>query len=271
MNVIPIKSLDIPELDVFMRLTEAQLRNRLEPEKGIFIAESLKVVRTAIECGITPIAFLSEEKHIEGALRKLLEQGSINPDTPIYTASRETISQLTGYELSRGFVCAMRRPALPKMEEICRDSRRIAIMDSVVNSTNTGAIFRAAAALGIDGLLLTPTCCDPLNRRSVRVSMGTVFQLPWTYISGWPTAGINRLHDMGFTIAALALSDKAVDIDKSGLDKSEKLALVMGTEGDGLSTEVTTACDHVVRIPMRHGVDSLNVAAAAAVAFWELG
>ena len=266
MKIINITDLNQPELDVYARLTESQLRNRLEPEKGIFIAESLKVVRIALAAGLKPLSFLAERKYIDEQITSLI--GDDNA-TPIYTGEREVLAQLTGYELTRGFLCAMRRPQLPTVEEVCRGKRRIAVMDSVVNSTNTGAIFRASTALGIEGLLLTPTCCDPLNRRSVRVSMGTVFQMPWTFTQS-PVAYPRQLHELGFTTVALALSDKAVSIDSPTLQRIDRMAIVMGTEGDGLSKEVIEACDYVAMIPMQRGVDSLNVAAAAAVAFWQL-
>ena len=279
MKIINITDLNQPELDVYARLTESQLRNRLEPEKGIFIAESLKVVRIALAAGLKPLSFLAERKYIDEQITSLI--GDDNA-TPIYTGEREVLAQLTGYELTRGFLCAMRRPQLPTVEEVCRGKRRIAVMDSVVNSTNTGAIFRASTALGIEGLLLTPTCCDPLNRRSVRVSMGTVFQMPWTFIGELKgvkgelkgvkgqMSYISTLKELGFTTVALALSDKAVSIDSPTLQCIDRMAIVMGTEGDGLSKEVIEACDYVAMIPMQRGVDSLNVAAAAAVAFWQL-
>lgn len=270
MNIVHIDNINNPQLDVFARLTESQLRNRLEPQKGIFIAESLKVIRIALQCGMKPIAFLAEQKFIDTQLAPLFSSYSIPPDVPVFSADRSTLSSLTGYELSRGFLCAFHRPVLPSVEQICSGKRRIAIMDSVVNSTNTGAIFRASTALGVDALLLTPTCCDPLNRRSVRVSMGTVFQMPWTYIDNWPNEGIERLHHLGFATVALALSDNAVNIDDPRLKYNDRIAIVMGTEGDGLAPATIQACTHVAKIPMQHGVDSLNVAAAAAVAFWEL-
>lgn len=268
MKIKEVSTLDLPELDVFARLTESQLRNRLEPEKGIFIAESLKVVRVALQYGLQPVSILTEDKYLDGQILPMLNDAGIS-DVPIYIGDRNLLSQLTGYELTRGFLCAMRRPTLPSVESVCCGRRRIAIMDSVVNSTNTGAIFRAATALGIEGLLLTPTCCDPLNRRSVRVSMGTVFQIPWTYIDDWPLGGIAKLRDMGFATVALALSDRAISIDDPSL-RRDRLAIVMGTEGDGLSSQTIDACDYVAMIPMQRGVDSLNVAAAASVAFWQL-
>ncbi len=281
MNIITITDLNHPELDVYARLTEAQLRNRLEPEKGVFIAESLKVVRIALENGIRPLSFLAEQKYVDEQLTPLFERYGLGGDIPVYTGQREVLARLTGYELSRGFLCAMRRPQLPTAEEVCAGRRRIAVLDSVVNSTNTGAIFRAATALGIEALLLTPTCCDPLNRRSVRVSMGTVFQMPWTFLNGKRKTEsgkqgteyldyIDTLKGLGFTTVALALSDKSVSIDDPALQGIDRMAIIMGTEGDGLPSEVIAACDHTAKIPMQRGVDSLNVAAAASVAFWQL-
>ena len=273
MNVIMINSLRRPELSVYTQLTEAQLRNRLEPDKGVFICESLKVVRVALLCGLQPLSFLAEKKYVEGQLASLFTEfgDSIGDDTPVFCGSRELLAELTGYELSRGFLCAMRRPSLPSVEDICRGKNRIAILDNVVNSTNTGAIFRAATALGIQALLLSPTCSDPLIRRSVRVSMGTVFQIPWTYLDlPWPHQAIDQLHRWGFSTIAMALDPKAVNIDSPQLLNSTRLAIVMGTEGDGLPDATIEACHHVAKIPMQPGVDSLNVAAAAAIAFWQL-
>lgn len=281
MNIITITDLNHPELDVYARLTEAQLRNRLEPEKGVFIAESLKVVRIALENGIRPLSFLAEQKYVDEQLTPLFERYGLGGDIPVYTGQREVLARLTGYELSRGFLCAMRRPQLPTAEEVCAGRRRIAVLDSVVNSTNTGAIFRAATALGIEALLLTPTCCDPLNRRSVRVSMGTVFQMPWSFLNGKRKTEsgkqgteyldyIDTLKGLGFTTVALALTDKSVSIDDPALQGIDRMAIIMGTEGDGLPSEVIAACDYTAKIPMQRGVDSLNVAAAASVAFWQL-
>ena len=281
MNIITITDLNHPELDVYARLTEAQLRNRLEPEKGVFIAESLKVVRIALENGLRPLSFLAEQKYVDEQLAPLFERYGLGGDIPVYTGLREVLAQLTGYELSRGFLCAMRRPQLPTAEEVCAGRRRIAVLDSVVNSTNTGAIFRAATALGIEALLLTPTCCDPLNRRSVRVSMGTIFQMPWTFLNGKRKTEsekqgteyldyIDTLKGLGFTTVALALTDKSVSIDNPALQGIDRMAIIMGTEGDGLPSEVIAACDYTAKIPMQRGVDSLNVAAAASVAFWQL-
>ncbi len=273
MTTIHLDTLDHDELAPYAHLTEAQLRNRLEPQKGIFIAESLKVIRIALQQGLQPLSFLCEEKHIPQVDTLALTYPSVQ-EVPVYTAPRQVLASLTGFELSRGVLCAMRRPVLPSADAICRGRRRIAIMDNVVNSTNTGAIFRAATALGVEALLLTSTCSDPLNRRSVRVSMGTVFQMPWTYISDdyhqWPHPSIDQLHEMGFSTVALALSDNAVAIDDPRLLQSDRIAIIMGTEGDGLSHDVIGACRHVAKIPMQQGVDSLNVAAAAAVAFWQL-
>lgn len=282
MNIITITDLERPELDVYARLTEAQLRNRLEPEKGVFIAESLKVVRIALENGIRPLSFLAEQKYVDEQIEPLFARFGLDDGTPVYTGQREVLAQLTGYELSRGFLCAMRRPQLPTAEEVCAGRRRIAVLDSVVNSTNTGAIFRAATALGIEALLLTPTCCDPLNRRSVRVSMGTVFQMPWSYIGELREVKgrlrevkgqmnyISAINQLGFTTVALALTDKSVSIDDPALQGIDRMAIIMGTEGDGLPSEVIAVCDYTAKIPMQRGVDSLNVAAAASVAFWQL-
>ena len=289
MNIITITDLGCPEMDVYARLTESQLRNRLEPAKGIFIAESLKVVRIALENGLRPLSFLAERKYVDEQIAPLFSHYGLDEATPVYTGQREVLARLTGYELTRGFLCAMRRPELRSVEELCRSRRRIAVMDGVVNSTNTGAIFRAATALGIEALLLTPTCCDPLNRRSVRVSMGTVFQMPWNYIGELKEVRgklrevrgelrevkgqmnyIPAIKQLGFTTVALALTGNSVSIDDPVLQGIERMAIILGTEGDGLSKEVITACDYVAKIPMQRGVDSLNVAAAAAVAFWQL-
>lgn len=265
---VEVHSIDSPELQVYSRLTEAQLRNRLEPDKGVFIAESPKVIRVALEAGCQPLSLLTEECHLETLAADIVAR--IDDLVPVYTGPRELLASLTGYELTRGVLCAMRRPQLPTVEEICRKAHRVVVVDNVVNSTNTGAIFRAAAALGIDGVLLTPTCCDPLNRRSVRVSMGTVFQLPWTYLPASQAEAFDRLHGLGFKVAAMALSPRAVSVDDPALCREERLAIVMGTEGDGLPDSTIDRCDYVVKIPMSRGVDSLNVAAAAAVAFWQL-
>ena len=270
-NIIEITDLQAPELDVFARLTEAQLWNRLEPEKGLFIAESPKVIHRALDAGYVPKALLMERRHLEGQARELLDRC---PNVPVYTADRDILAQLTGYELTRGILCAMGRPRLPSVEALCADARRVAVLEGIVDTTNVGAIFRSAAALHMDAVLLTPTCCDPLNRRAARVSMGTVFQVPWTRIgedhSQWPQPGLRRLQDLGFKTAALALTDDSVSIDDPALMAEEKLAVILGTEGDGLSDRTIADCDYTVKIPMSHGVDSLNVAAASAVAFWQL-
>lgn len=263
MPVIPITSLSHPGVEVFSTLTEAQLRNRIEPSKGIFIAESPKVIGVALEAGYEPVALLCEQKHITGDAAHIIDRCG---DIPVYTGSRELLATLTGYTLTRGVLCAMRRPPAHRLEEVCRDARRIVVVDGVVDTTNIGAIFRSAAALGIDAVLLTPTSCDPLNRRAVRVSMGSVFLVPWTWMDG----SLGRLGELGFRTAAMALTDDSVPIDHPALAREPKLAIVMGTEGDGLARQTIAEADYVVRIPMSHGVDSLNVAAAAAVAFWQL-
>ena len=263
MQIIEINSLNHPGVEVFSTLTEAQLRNRLEPQKGIFIAESPKVIHVALNAGYEPLALLCERKHIEGDAASLIERCG---DIPIYTGEREVLASLTGYTLTRGVLCAMRRPASKTVEEVCQGAKRIAVIDGVVDTTNIGAIFRSVAALGIDAVLLTPSSCDPLNRRAVRVSMGSVFLLPWT----WLEAPISSLRTLGFRTVAMALSDNSVPIDDPSLKEEPQLAIVLGTEGDGLSPQVIQETDYVVRIPMWHEVDSLNVAAASAVAFWEL-
>lgn len=270
-NIVEVNDLAAPELDAYARLTEAQLRNRLEPDKGVFIAESPKVIATALDAGCEPLSLLMEQRHIEGDAQAILARCG---DVPVYTAERAVLARLTGFELTRGVLCAMRRPRLPSVEEICRTARRIAVLEGIVDHTNVGAIFRSAAALGIDAVLVTPNCCDPLYRRAVRVSMGTVFQVPWTRIgeenADWPQKGIARLHALGFQTAAMALTDDSVSIEDESLSAEEKLAIVLGTEGDGLSPRTVASCDYTVKIPMAHGVDSLNVAAASAVAFWQL-
>lgn len=270
-NIIEINEFSRPELDVFARLTEAQLRNRLEPEKGIFIAESPKVIERALNAGYEPVSLLMERKHIDGQAHDIIDRCG---DIPVYTADRELLAELTGYQLTRGVLCALRRPPLPSVEELCGPARRVAVLESIVDPTNVGAIFRSAAALNMDAVLVTPTCCDPLYRRAVRVSMGTVFQVPWTRIGSepadWPQPGIQHLRDLGFKTAAMALSDTAVSIEDPCLCAEEKLAIILGTEGDGLSKHTIADCDYTVRIPMSHQVDSLNVAAASAVAFWQL-
>lgn len=271
-NIIEITDFEAPELDVFARLTENQLINRHEPEKGIFIAESPKVVERALDAGYTPVSLLLEKKHVEGQARDVIARCG---DIPVYTAEFDVLTKLTGFQLTRGVLCAMRRKALPTVEEICAGARRIAILENVMNPTNVGAIFRSAAALNMDALLLTPACSNPLYRRAIRVSMGTVFQIPWTYLGSeeaeWPNVGMQLLKSLGFKTAAMALSDNSIPIDAPELLSEEKLAVILGTEGDGLASETIVHCDYTVRIPMSHGVDSLNVAAASAVAFWQLG
>ena len=270
-NIIEIQSAALPELDVFARLTEAQLRNKQDPEKGLFIAESPKVIERALNAGYEPVSLLMEQKHITGDAADIIARCG---DIPVYTAEREVLAGLTGYELTRGVLCALRRRPLPSVEDLCASARRIAILESIVDPTNVGAIFRSAAALNLDAVLVTPTCCDPLYRRAVRVSMGTVFQIPWTRIGNthtdWPHPGMDRLKALGFKTAAMALSDDSVSIDDPALGSEEKLAIILGTEGDGLSLRTIADCDYTVRIPMAHQVDSLNVAAASAVACWEL-
>ena len=263
MPIIRIQSIHHPGLELFGTLTEAQLRNRLEPEKGIFIAESPKVIRVALEAGYAPVSLLCEQKHITGDARDIIDRCG---DIPVYTGPRELLASLTGYTLTRGVLCAMRRPMPPSVEQVCRQASRIVVIDNVVDTTNIGAIFRAAAALGIDGVLLTTTSCDPLNRRAVRVSMGSVFLVPWTWLQG----PVSSLHQWGFRTAAMALTDHSVPLDYPPLMQEPRLAIVMGNEGDGLEAHTIADADYVVRIPMSHQVDSLNVAAAAAVAFWQL-
>lgn len=270
-NIIEITEIADPQLDLFARLTEAQLRSRIEPEKGVFIAESPKVIDLALDAGHLPVALLMERRHLEGQGKAIIQRcGGI----PVYTADREVLAGLTGYPLTRGVLCAMKRPKLPSVEEVCANARRVAVLEGIVDTTNVGAIFRSAAALHMDGVLVSPTCCDPLNRRAVRVSMGTVFQIPWTRLgespAQWPQAGLQQLQALGFRSVAMALSDTAVGIDDPRLMAEEKLAILLGTEGDGLSPTTIAQCDYTACIPMSHGVDSLNVAAASAVAFWQL-
>ena len=263
MPIIEITSLNEPGVEVFGSLTEAQLRNRIDPEKGVFIAESPKVINVALNAGYEPISLLCERKHITGDAADIIARCG---DIPVYTGNRELLASLTGYTLTRGVLCAMRRPQERPIDEVCRDARRIVVIDGVVDTTNIGAIFRSAAALGIDAVLLTPTSCDPLNRRAVRVSMGSVFLVPWT----WLRQPITALNDIGFKTVAMALTDVSVSIDDDALCAEPRLAIVMGTEGDGLAHTTIAQADYVARIPMSHNVDSLNVAAAAAVAFWQL-
>lgn len=276
MPTIKITSITDPQLAVFTSLTEAQLRNRLDPEKGIFIAESPKVIHVALDAGYEPLALLCEERHITGDAARIIERANALPiwadkpeGMPVYTGSREMLASLTGYTLTRGVLCAMRRPMPRAISEVVNDARRIVIIDGVVDTTNIGAIFRSAAALGIDAVLLTPNSCDPLNRRSIRVSMGSVFLVPWTWTADAESYQ-EELRKLGFATAAMALTDDSISIADPLLTTIPRLAIIMGTEGDGLPATTIAAADHVVRIPMSHNVDSLNVAAAAAVAFWEL-
>ena len=271
-NIIEITDFHAPELDPYARLTQNQLRNRLEPEKGIFIAESPKVIDRALDAGYKPVSLLMERKQITGPAAGILSRCG---DAPVYTADREMLAELTGFEPTRGVLCAFRRPAPRPVEELCKNARRVAVLEGIVDSTNVGAIFRSAAALNMDAVLINPSCCDPLCRRAVRVSMGTVFQVPWGQLgetpADWPEKGMDILHSLGFKTAAMALSDRSVSIDDEQLAKEPKLAIVLGTEGDGLAADTIASCDYTVKIPMSHGVDSLNVAAASAVAFWQLG
>lgn len=271
-NIIEITDFHAPELDPYARLTQNQLRNRLEPEKGIFIAESPKVIDRALDAGYKPVSLLMERKQITGPAAGILSRCG---DAPVYTADREMLAELTGFELTRGVLCAFRRPAPRPVEELCKNARRVAVLEGIVDSTNVGAIFRSAAALNMDAVLINPSCCDPLCRRAVRVSMGTVFQVPWGQLgetpADWPEKGMDILQSLGFKTAAMALSDRSVSIDDEQLAKEPKLAIVLGTEGDGLAADTIASCDYTVKIPMSHGVDSLNVAAASAVAFWQLG
>ena len=263
-NIIEITDYEAPELDVYARLTEAQLLNRFEPKKGMFIAESPKVIMRALDAGCQPVSILVERSRIQGESLEVIERCG---DIPVYTADLDVLTQLTGYQLTRGLLCAMRRPQLPTVEDVLKNVRRVAVLENIQNPTNVGAIFRSAAALGMEAVLLTPNCSNPLYRRSCRVSMGTVFQVPWTYLDENWTVQMKKL---GFKTAAMALSDNSVSIDDPRLLQEEKLAVVLGSEGDGLAENTIAHCDYTVKIPMAHGVDSLNVAAASAVAFWEL-
>lgn len=270
-NIIEITDFTAPELDVYARLTEAQLLNREEPAKGMFIAESPKVIERALDAGCQPVSLLMERKHIEGQAKEVIERCG---DIPVYTSDLDILTKLTGFQLTRGVLCAMRRPQLKSVEETVKDARRIVILENVMNPTNVGAIFRSAAALGMDAVLLTPGCSNPLYRRAARVSMGTVFQIPWTFIGSemadWPGPGMEKLRQLGFKTAAMALRSDSISIDDPVLLEEEKLAIVLGSEGDGLTNDTIADCDYTVLIPMYHGVDSLNVAAASAVAFWQL-
>ena len=270
MEITKITNLNAPELDVFVRLTGAELRNKLEPEKGIFIAESPTVIEVSLNAGCEPLSILTDERLINTSVKKIIDRC---PNTPIYAGTREMLAEITGFELTRGALCAMRRPEEPSLEEVCSGARRIAVLEEIADATNIGAIFRSAAAMNVDAVLITPTCCDPLSRRALRVSMGTVMQIPWCRIGvrkeDWPR-DMKKLSDMGFKTAAMALSDNSVSISDPRLAKEERLAIILGTEGTGLMKETIASSDYTVRIPMSHGVDSLNVAAAAAVAFWQL-
>ena len=271
-NIIEITDFEAPELDIYARLSEGQLLNRHEPEKGLFIAESPKVIERALDAGCAPVSLLLEKKHIDGQAKDIVARCE---NIPVYTAEFDVLTKLTGFKLTRGALCAMRRPQLPSIENVCSGARRIAILENVMNPTNVGAIFRSAAALNIDTVLLTPACSNPLYRRAIRVSMGTVFQIPWTFIGDamdqWPYPGLSLIKNLGFKTAAMALSDDSVSIDAPELMAEEKLAIILGTEGEGLASCTIADCDYTVKIPMSHGVDSLNVAAASAVAFWQLG
>ena len=271
-TIIEITNFEFPELDVYARLNESQLLHFNEPNPGIFIAESPKVIERALNAGYHPISFLIEKKEIGAQAEEIFARWE---SVPVYTAEFEVLKQLTGFGLTRGMLCAMERLSLKSVEEVCKNARRIAVLENVVNPTNVGAIFRSAAALNMDAVLLTPACSDPLYRRAARVSMGTVFQVPWTFFDkkkvSWPDGGIQLLKEMGFQTAAMALTDDSVSIDDKNLMAEEKLAIVLGTEGEGLAKHTIATCDYTVKIPMMHGVDSLNVAAASAVAFWQLG
>ena len=305
-NIIEIKDLDAPELQIYYNLNEAQLFHYFEPKPGIFIAESPKVIKRALDAGCVPMSFLMEKKHVKTQAKEILarceklqsqdikqtdkmeaENGNSSMaaehdipvctaecEIPVYIAEIEMLAKITGYQLTRGMLCAMYRPTLPSVEQLCKNARRVAILENVVNPTNVGAIFRSAAALGMDAVLLTSACADPLSRRASRVSMGTVFQIPWTYFDKnacWPDGAMDVLHKLGYKTAAMALRDDSVSIDDEKMMAEEKLAIVLGTEGDGLADHTIADCDYTVKIPMTHGVDSLNVAAASAVAFWQLG
>lgn len=272
-NIIEITDFGAPELDIYARMTEAQLLNKDRPEEGLFIAESPKVVMRALDAGYEPVSMLAEDRHVEGEAREIIKRCE---NIPVYTAPFDVLTQLTGYQLTRGVLCAMRRKPLSDVRCLVDGMKRIAVLENVMNPTNVGAIIRSAAALNMDAVLLTPGCSNPLYRRAIRVSMGTVFQIPWTFIDEkeagvWPQDGMRYLKSLGYSIASMALHDESVDIDDERLQGEEKLAVILGTEGEGLSDETIVASDYTIKIPMGHGVDSLNVAAASAVAFWELG
>ena len=271
MSIVKLDTLDDSRLDAYARLTEVQLRNKLEPEKGIFIAESEKVIVRALDAGYEPVSFLMEEKWLDVSAEVIARASE---DVPVFVLPSDELKRLTGFELTRGILSAMRRPPLPSMEDLLVRAKRVAVLEGIVDHTNVGAIFRSAAALGVDAVLVTPSCCDPLYRRAVRVSMGTVFQVPWTRIGktvvDWPGEGLARLRDLGFATAAFALTDDSLSLDDARLRACDRLAMIFGTEGDGLARATIAQCEYTVKIPMAHGVDSLNVAAASAVAFWEL-
>lgn len=272
-NIIRITDFNAAELDIYARMTEAQLLNKDRPEDGLFIAESPKVVSRALDAGYEPVSMLAEERHVEGEAREIIKRCE---NIPVYTAPFDVLTRLTGYQLTRGVLCAMRRKPLSDVRCLVDGMKRIAVLENVMNPTNVGAIIRSAAALNMDAVLLTPGCSNPLYRRAIRVSMGTVFQIPWTFIDEkeagvWPQDGMRYLKSLGYSIASMALHDESVDIDDERLQREEKLAVILGTEGEGLSDETIVASDYTIKIPMGHGVDSLNVAAASAVAFWELG
>lgn len=276
-NIIEITDLNIPELDIYARLSEVQLLRFNEPNLGLFICESPKVIMRALDAGYTPISILVEDTELKDEVLEIIERcDNLSKDMPVYTANHDTLSQLTGFNLTRGMLCAMKRKELPKIADILKDARRVAVMEDVVNPTNVGAIFRSAAALNMDAILLTPACSNPLYRRAARVSMGTVFQAPWTIFKNGPSDNyeesyVKQLQDLGFKTVAFALRDDSISIDNPLLASEEKLAIILGTEGEGLKDSTLAACDYTVKIPMSHGVDSLNVAAASAIAFWELG
>lgn len=272
-NIIEITDFHAVELDIYARLTEAQLLNRDKPEDGLFIAESPKVVTRALDAGYEPVSMLVEDSHVEGEAKEVIVRC---PEIPVYTAPFEVLTQLTGYKLTRGLLCAMRRKPLPTVQDVCKEARRIAVLENVMNPTNVGAVIRSAAALNMDALLLTPGCSNPLYRRAIRVSMGTVFQIPWTFLEeeetgNWPAEGMTYLKELGFRTASMALRHESVEIWDERLRREEKLAVLLGTEGEGLMEATIRNSDYTIKIPMTHGVDSLNVAAASAVAFWELG
>ena len=271
-NIIEITDFNAPELDIYARYTEVQLLSRHYPEKGLFIAESPLVIERALNAGCEPISCLVEKKHLDTQAKGIIERVG---DVPIYTAEFDILTELTGYPLTRGMLCAMRRPILPSAAEVCKNARRIAVLENVMNPTNVGAIMRSAAALNIDAVLLTPACSNPLYRRAIRVSMGTVFQIPWTFIgdeaTDQPAVDMEFLKNLGFKTVSMALEEDSVSIDNEELMKEDRLAIILGSEGYGLSDETIKTSDYTVLIPMSHGVDSLNVAAASAVAFWQLG